>query len=66
MDIPSYMNRKAFRVVVPRGTLWKLAQQYRVSKPFVCQVLQQERGGDKAREILHTAIERYGGYWEHK
>ena len=64
-NIPAYMNRRGFRVVVPHGVQKELAEWFGVHKSFVSLVLKQEKSGRLAKEIIARALKR-GGYWEHK
>jgi len=59
-------NRKAFKMVVPHGVQQKLVRRFGVNKSFVSRVLNQERGGEIAKKILHVAEQEFGGYWERK
>ena len=63
MNIPFYMNRRAYRVAVPRGTQRKLAEEFHVDKSFVSRVLRHAKAGRKAKEIETRAME-YGGWLE--
>ena len=64
-NIPAYMNRRGFRVVVPHGVQKELAEWFGVHKSFVSLVLKQEKSGRLAKEIIARALKR-GGYWERK
>ena len=64
MNIPFYMNKRGYRVAVPRGIQQRLADEFSVDKSFVSRVLRHTKSGRKAKEIERAAMERYGGWWE--
>lgn len=65
MDISFYLNKRNYRIAVPRGVQRKIAVRFEVGKAFVCQALRRHRNSKLARCIRNVAMEEYGG-WEEK